>query len=373
MNFRLPSGELKIELPQTAETQFERLLAIGQRQNPKRGFLLVSKVLGKHLAVSPAVMLKTYFELASQLEKNSEITTWIGMAETATALGQGVFEAYHHNHDNHQSLYLHTTRYPLEHPSLTFDETHSHAPNHYLHLAREHQTHFAKTTRLMLIDDEISTGQTLLRLARAFNAIAPNLKEITLISLTDFLGLERQTLLSQFPVRTQSISLLKAGLSFTPNLDWVAQLPVNPQFLTHVAPASPHRLGTRALGFEREQLKHLANNIARELQTKNNTSRVQVIGTGEYQFEPFLLALSLCNLGLDVVFRASTRSPILNFGIIQDRVLCTDPYGQQVENYLYNNAEFTNLPIIACAETNQTNYLPFTKDVTYLNLYAGAV
>ena len=122
----------------------------------------------------------------------------------------------------------------------------------------------------------------------------------------------------------------------------------------HLAPESPSRLGTRASGFERPYIDTLAVRIAQE--TPSNL--VQVIGTGEYQFEPFLLSLALEKLGLGVVFRASTRSPILNYGIIQDRVLCLDPYGQGAENYLYNNQLLGNTPIIACAETDVKGYLP---------------
>ncbi len=362
---QLPSGNLTIELAQHHKAQFQRLLEIGQRQNPKRGFLLISKVLGKHLPVQPRVMLETYQQLASLIHQVCpdvpQTSTWIGMAETATALGEGVFEAYQLDKINHQSMYLNTTRYQLEHQTLSFEESHSHAPHHLLHLSKAHLQHFASSTHLLLIDDEISTGQTLLRLAKAFKQIAPRLEKVILVSLTDFLGKNRQTVLSQFPVPTCSVSLLESGLSFVPNPHWQAALPVTSVSQSHLAPASPNRLGTRASGFHRPYIDRLATQLAQDIVSKE----VQVIGTGEYQFEPFLLALALEQKGLDVTFRASTRSPILDYGVIQSREICLDPYGQGVENYLYNNQHLGN--VIACAETNFKAYLPF-DNVRYVQI-----
>lgn len=358
--FGLPSGQLEIDLGQHSEAEFDGLLAIGQRQNPKRGFLLVSKVLGKHLATRPHQMLESYRALAAQIPISPQTTTFIGMAETATALGQGVFEAAA---QNLPALFLSTTRYPQAEQSVTIEEAHSHAPSHYLHLSQPAQIHFQATKRLILIDDEISTGQTLLGLAKAFYRYAPQLEQVFLVSLTDFLGTKRQTVLRQFPVHTQSLSLFKADLQFTPNPNWMAKLPPQTISPDHHAPPSPVRLGTQALGFAVPRIETIARAIAPQY------DRVQVLGTGEYQFEPFLLALALEQLGVEVWFRATTRSPILKYGVIHDRLRCGDPYGQALEHYLYNNADLAAMPSIACAETAATDYLPksFGK-VRYLHL-----
>jgi Phosphoribosyl transferase/TRSP domain C terminus to PRTase_2 len=347
----LPSGLLSILISQDQDVLFDQLLHVGIRQNPKRGFLLISRILGKHLPVRPSQMLESYRQLAAQIPRAEVMTTFIGMAETATALGQGVFEAYA-EHNPVGLRYINSTRYPLNFPTLTFEETHSHAPSHYIHLTPENQTHFAVTERLVLIDDEISTGQTLLRLARVFQKSAPKLKEIYLVSLTDFLGVKRDDLLAEFPVRTLSIALLQAGLEFQADPNWTVALPSQQKPLPHCAPPAAARVGCQPQGFELKHVHALVDQIAAR------ESAVQVLGTGEFQFEPFLLALSLERLGVEVLFRATTRSPILEYGVITERFEFLDQYNEGVSNYLYNHSKLKNLPIIACAETNAVNYLP---------------
>ncbi len=347
----LPSGVLSIQINQDQDLLFDKLVLVGLRQNPKRGFLLISRVLGKHLPVGPSLMLESYRQLAEQIPASQVVTTFVAMAETATALGQGVFEAYAESNSG-DLRFISSTRYPLDFPSLTFEETHSHAPSHFVHLTPENQAHFASSKRLVLIDDEISTGQTLLRLARAFAAIAPHLTEIYLVSLTDFLGGQRESLLAEFPVPTFSMSLLHAGLQFEPDLNWKINLPSSSPPAPHVAPYSDARLGCQPQGFVRPHIQALATQIAARV------SAVQVLGTGEFQFEPFLLALALEKLGVSVHFRATTRSPILEYGVINQRLEFLDNYGEAVSNYLYNGSAFKNLPIIACAETSEVDYLP---------------
>jgi Phosphoribosyl transferase/TRSP domain C terminus to PRTase_2 len=347
----LPSGVLSIQTRQDQDLLFDQLVLVGMRQNPKRGFLLISRILGKHLPVRPSLMLESYWQLAAQIPASRVVTTFIAMAETATALGQGVFEAYAESNPGNLR-FISSTRYSLDFPRLTFEETHSHAPSHFIHLTPENQVHFASSKRLVLIDDEISTGQTLLRLARAFAKLAPNLTEIYLVSLTDFLGGSRETLLAEFPVRTFSIALLHAGLQFEPDLNWKVDLPSSLVPTPHVAPYSDARVGCQPQGFVRPDIQALATEITAR------ASAVQVLGTGEFQFEPFLLALALEKLGVNVYFRATTRSPILEYGVINERFEFLDNYGEGVKNYLYNGSAFKDLPIVACAETSKIGYLP---------------
>lgn len=60
----------------------------------------------------------------------TEETLFIGFAETATALGHAVFNAFHSN-----AMYIHTTREVLPdfEPFITFEEEHSHATSHRIY------------------------------------------------------------------------------------------------------------------------------------------------------------------------------------------------------------------------------------------------
>jgi hypothetical protein len=107
---RLPTGLLEIELHQGAD-ELDALLGFAARANAKRGFLFVSKVLGKHWPVRPQRMLEVHARLAAGVPGGDGPVVFIAMAETAVGLGQGVFEAWLRAHPGREALFLQTTRY----------------------------------------------------------------------------------------------------------------------------------------------------------------------------------------------------------------------------------------------------------------------
>ncbi|MDO5769772.1 MAG: phosphoribosyltransferase domain-containing protein, partial [Psychrobacter sp.] len=69
--------------------ELDDLLGFAQRINPKRAFLFVSKVLGRHIPVAPSTMRRAFTDLANMLPDHSGLNKLpepilvIGMAETA--------------------------------------------------------------------------------------------------------------------------------------------------------------------------------------------------------------------------------------------------------------------------------------------------
>ena len=53
MAVELEGGTLRLRLPEQQRTRLTELCGFASRQNPKRAFLFVSKVLGKHIPVKP--------------------------------------------------------------------------------------------------------------------------------------------------------------------------------------------------------------------------------------------------------------------------------------------------------------------------------
>ena len=185
----LPDGRLTLTIDR-ADLPPDELFAIGARANPRRAFLFVSKVLGKHWPVTTATLARIHQALAAKLPDDLPAPVlFIGMAETATALAQGVFEAWLARAPQSEALYLHTSRLRVAGAeTLPFAESHSHASQQWLHLpdGAENRRRFHAARSLVLIDDELSTGDTFRALAAALAPQLPALRHTHWLCLTDF-------------------------------------------------------------------------------------------------------------------------------------------------------------------------------------------
>lgn len=161
----LSRGRISVTVNQHhPQWKLDDLLSFAERINPKRAFLFVSKVLGKHIPVAPSTMQRSYQDLAAIVPKDLPYPiSVIGMAETAVGLGAGVYRELKQDFGQN-ALFLTTTRHPVETlPTLgLFLEEHSHAQDQFIlssHDPLKHQ-HIIASKTLILIDDEISTGKT---------------------------------------------------------------------------------------------------------------------------------------------------------------------------------------------------------------------
>ncbi|PWI18660.1 phosphoribosyltransferase [Streptomyces sp. Act143] len=140
------------------------LLGLALRRNPKRAHLLVSHVLGKHVPQSPTVVYGHGFALGRRVRDllGAEAATAVvlGYAETATGLGHSVADGLG------TAPYLHSTRRPVAGVAQAggFEESHSHATSHLL--LPEDAGLLAGDGPLVLVDDEFSTGNTVLNTIR---------------------------------------------------------------------------------------------------------------------------------------------------------------------------------------------------------------
>ncbi|MBX8467003.1 phosphoribosyltransferase family protein [Deinococcus sp. RIT780] len=338
----LPSGELNLHLESSA-LPLDDLLGFAVRRNPKRGFLFVSRVLGKHIPVRPSVAASTHAELAAALPPLTR-PHFIGLAETATALGEGVFRAWQARHTPAadtladgswltaagRGTFQHTTRYHQQAPLLLrFDEPHSHAPAHLVYDPGEAAR---AAQELVLVDDELSTGTTLENLAREWLALHPHVRRVVLVSLTDWC-VRRDAVQAALPVPVEFVSLSRGTFTFTPDPAWTpATLPAvtgDGGDRSDLLPARSARLG------------HPGGPDLSAWTTPGSDAELRggpllVLGTGEYQFPAFALARTLEARGLDVHWSATTRSPVLPGLAIGSALTFTDNVGDGIPNYLYN-------------------------------------
>lgn len=322
----LPSGKLHLTLDD-ARLPLDTLLDYAVRENPRRGFLFVSRVLGKHIPLDPTLAARMWHLLAAALPPLTR-PHFVGLAETATALGEGVARAWRARHPGQTATYQHTTRYVTDRPVLLrFDEPHSHAPAHLLYDPGEQ----VRTAReLVLIDDEISTGTTLQNLAQAWLALHPHVQRVVLVSLTDWCP-RRPELSAQLPVPVDFVSLTRGTYTFTPHPDW--QPPVLPAVTGNGQDKAP-LLASRSARYGHIVDPDMTSLIP-DLKLRAG-ERVLILGTGEYQYPAAQLALTLSDLGHQVQWSATTRSPVLPGLAITRKFTFTDNVADGIPNYVYN-------------------------------------
>ncbi|MFJ2443451.1 phosphoribosyltransferase [Streptomyces sp. NPDC087658] len=321
---------LGVEL--TGGEGLRELLGMALRRNPKRAHLLVSNVLGKHVPSSPAVVHATGVELGERVRRllgaDADRAVVLGYAETATGLGHSVADGVRH------APYLHSTRRPV--PGVAraggFEESHSHATSHLL--LPENPALLAEGGPLVLVDDEFSTGNTVLNTIRALHDRYPR-SWYVIVALVDMRSAADQGRLAEFaqeigarvdlvPLATGTVRLpddvlargralvaaheegaaADSGSRGAPPvtrvaLDWPAGVPDGGRH--GFTPA--HRARLEAA------LPAMASAVAAGV---GDARRVLVLGFEELMYAPLRLAEALERaVSAEVRYSTTTRSPVL--------------------------------------------------------------
>ncbi|WP_445279521.1 phosphoribosyltransferase [Streptomyces sp. DSM 118148] len=344
------------------------LLGLALRRNPKRAHLLVSNVLGKHVPQSPSVVYGYGIRLGRRVrallgEAPAASAVVLGYAETATGLGHAVADGLG------LAPYLHSTRRPVTGiaPAGGFEESHSHATSHLLLPADP--ALLSGDGPLVLVDDEFSTGNTVLNTIRDLHARHPR-ERYVVVALVDMRSPEDTARLQRFAEGIGARVDLVAAASGTVRLPddvldrgrrLVAQHETAPDRtpgpprgrVTRVDLRWPHGLpdGGRH-GFTpahrarlETALPAMAARIAEALPT--GARRVLVLGFEELMYAPLRLARELEQVAPDtqVRFSTTTRSPVLAVDdpgyAIRTRLVFPahdDPADGPGERYAYNVA-----------------------------------
>jgi hypothetical protein len=329
--FELPTGQLQIDV-HGGPWDFNRCMGVGARHNPKRGFLFVSKVLGKHIPVEPNVMLDAHEALASDLtpQLKNEETLFVAMAETATGLGHGVYEACLRQFGGNQDVpwvFSTTTRYQVDgHPRVDFTEDHSHATDQWLHLPHS-KIDLAAVKTLVLVDDEISTGKTMRNLEDSLRNSLPSLERVLWVTLTCLAD----------STYHPCVYLLKGKFTFAAGE--LGQMPGN-------AVGNAKNVSDRlSLGWGRLGVNGVVSigAICRSALQRHaadfnyqSDKPVLLLGQGEFMHAAFRAGIELTAMGVKCFVQSTTRSPIMVYGAIGCALPAPDPMGTGVNHYVYN-------------------------------------
>lgn len=358
VSIKLDTGTLHLDV-EPGRIPLKRLLGFAARVSSKRKFLLVSKVLGKHYPVSPRMMSWSYRALARAVLKSGagHNSLWIGMAETATGLGYGVFEAACHAGIKN-ALFSQTTRYHLDGiERLEFEEAHSHATDFFLYYPVElgYRKRFLNAQTLVLIDDEISTGLTFLRLIKAYQAVNPALRKVFIVSLVNFAHPDdRLALETQAEVEVEWVCFRQGLLHFqdsgNASLDAITvNVSSNGACKKHLL-AWPGRLGmAMPIALQSDVLENFERLVPGN--EADDLRPILVLGTGECNAPAYLLGRALERNGFKVKVQSTTRSPIHQGNDIGLICRFEDNYQDGIPNFIYNLNPADYREIILCHET----------------------
>ncbi|MGW2274063.1 phosphoribosyltransferase [Streptomyces yangpuensis] len=323
------------------------LLGLALRRNPKRAHLLVSQVLGKHVPQSPHTVYAAGYGLGTRVrallgEEAAEAAVVLGYAETATGLGHCVADGLG------PAPYLHSTRRPVPGVATAggFEEAHSHATSHLL--LPEDPALLAGDGPLVLVDDEFSTGNTVLNTIRDLHARHPRSRYVVvaLVDMRSPADRERLTAFAaELGARVDLIALASGTVSLPDGVLAKGQALVDQHEAGGQAPVERHEAGAspsaatppaapevvrvdlgwpRGLpdggrhGFtpaHRRRLEAALPDLAARLTAALGTDpgRVLVLGNEELMYAPLRLAKALEETGAarEVRFSTTTRSPVL--------------------------------------------------------------
>lgn len=336
------------------------LLRLAKRfNNTKRSYLLVDPLQGKHIPVSPEKCFDMLYSMGRLLkERYPEAALVIGFAETATAVGAAAAEMIGDN-----CTYFQTTRENVCSVQrwVEFLEEHSHATEQKLAADNLEQA-FAKTQTVIFIDDELSTGKTLMNMIVQLREAYPVLseKKIAAASIINRMSRENVEFLASEGI--ECCSLLKID-----NVDYTqtvvgfdikeqSQIPEAESgyedFSAEKTAAGDPRTGVVIGEYKNDVLTRHKALIKANKDAVPSGKKLVVIGTEECMYPGLLIAREYESSERyeSVKFHATTRSPI---GICTDEDYPTKNgyklgsfYEEKRQTYLYNLAEYDSALIV---------------------------
>lgn len=305
----------------------EQLVGLALRRNPRRAHLLVSHVLGKHVPTEPGRVLDAATALGVLVagELGAAPALVLGYAETATGLGHGVAIAL-------GADCLHSTRrsVPGVPVAVRFAEAHSHARDHLV--LPQDPALLLRPGSLVLVDDELSTGDTAIGTIAALHRLQPR-RRYVIATLVDVRGPADRERLRRFAAgigaRVDVVALGSGAIELPHDLPArAAQLlggdgrrPA-PLIADAAEPGACARWpdGVRDGGrhgftpADGRAAAAAARAVGAELAPELTGGRVLVLGVEELMYVPTLIAAELVGTGptasRNVLVSSTTRSPV---------------------------------------------------------------
>lgn len=344
-----------------SENSFPRdnIIVEHRSNNPRRDFLFVNRKQCKHIPCSAREMIAMCGALAESVKKHLSPDLRIAavaFAETATAIGNFVADKI-----PQCSRVFQTTREPLEECEILFEfrEEHSHAVQQRIYGNREA---FVKFDYILIVDDEITTGNTALNFIEGLNREGINPR----FGIASICNWQNEKEREQFRGNGIDLFYLLSGRIRDVNQK-MAEVNVFPESVCNNSGNSPIEFINVEIPI-RERLEHKPNRdlspvfaAVDSLKLKGDT--IRVIGTEEFMYVPIRVAEHLENLGFTVICHSTTRSPIDVISRepngIHGKISLPSVYDRNRTTYLYNYEEHTDIALLVtdAAESDVFSHL----------------
>ena len=328
--------------------------------NSKRSYLFVNPLQGKHMPCSPSDALNMFHCLGEKVREYHDCHLVIGFAETATALGMGVAESM-------DCIYIHTTRENISGKKIEFCEEHSHAVEQTL-CVDSFADYLNHTDAIVFVDDEISTGKTLINFVNELKKEFPQISEKQLISASLIIrSKDTQEILEENGIECIYLFALKEN-DYEKAVEKYAieeaKTPTCCDYPVKEIKSSP--LMNPRMGVTANTYKGHCQRFAKGIIEKSHpTGSILVLGTEECMYPAIILGKMLEDKGFQVVTHSTTRSPI---GICQDTnypirngYKLKSPYDENRATYIYNLMQYDQVIIV----TDSTGSLDSIIDALY--------
>ena len=341
------------------------ILRIAKRyKNSKRSYLLVNPLQAKHIPIKPSDALAMMGTLGNKLKEKYPTTKLIiGFAETATAIGAAIADNY-----GADCKYIHTTRenYPSE-EKVEFKEEHSHAVEQQLLVANLKQ-YIDETDTIILVDDELSTGKTLLNIIEVLKEKFSSLetKNIVVASLLNRLSDENLKrlydanvaceYLLKLPEEDYDSQVEKVCVDAPEDICCCGDIPDNYNIIETEAEILNPR---RAISISEyvNSCRLAISKIVTQL-SFSKTENVLVLGTEEFMYPAILLGQTLEEIVNTVKCHSTTRSPIGVNGNKSYPIYCgyklNSFYDDLRDTYIYDIESYDKVLVITDAKSDCT-------------------
>lgn len=324
----------------------DNIIVEHRSNNPKRDFLFVNRKQCKHIPCSAHEMIAMCRALTDVIKNRLPLDLRIAVvafAETATAIGNFVADEI-----PQISCVFQTTREPLDDVGVLFEfrEEHSHAVQQRIYGNRES---FTKFDYILIVDDEITTGNTALNFIEGLNREGINSR----FGIASICNWQNEQERERFRENGIDLFYLLSGKIRDVNQK-MANVKALPELVCNDLRNAPMELINVEIPI-RERLEHKPNRdlshvftAVDSLKLKGDT--IRVIGTEEFMYVPIRVSEHLENIGFAVVCHSTTRSPIDVISRepngIRSKICLPSVYDRNRTTYLYNIGEHTDIALL---------------------------